>query len=110
VSTLSLRGDLRLEGGSLTVRDGRLASLESDAHADVQVDAANCAVIPGFVDCHTHLPFAGWRADEYEQKVTGIPGRAHPVPLRPQPGSGRVRVRRARLCASRPGVAALVTA
>jgi imidazolonepropionase len=25
------------------------------------------------VDCHTHLPFAGWRAEEYEQKVTGVP-------------------------------------
>jgi imidazolonepropionase len=30
-------------------------------------------VIPGFVDCHTHLPFAGWRASEYEMKVTGVP-------------------------------------
>jgi imidazolonepropionase len=30
-------------------------------------------VLPGFVDCHTHLPFAGWRAAEYEQKVTGVP-------------------------------------
>jgi imidazolonepropionase len=25
------------------------------------------------VDCHTHLPFAGWRAEEYERKVTGVP-------------------------------------
>ena len=33
--------------------------------------AARCC--PGFVDCHTHLPFAGWRAEEYEQKVTGVP-------------------------------------
>ena len=32
-----------------------------------------CAVVPGFVDCHTHLPFAGWRAEEYEMKVTGVP-------------------------------------
>ena len=30
-------------------------------------------MLPGFVDCHTHLPFAGWRAEEYEQKVTGVP-------------------------------------
>jgi imidazolonepropionase len=28
-------------------------------------------VVPGFVDCHTHLPFAGWRADEYELRVAG---------------------------------------
>src|SRR5439155_4108471 len=29
------------------------------------------AVIPGFVDCHTHLPFFGWRADEFEARLTG---------------------------------------
>jgi imidazolonepropionase len=38
----------------------------------LQVDAGGCAVVPGFVDCHTHLPFAGWRAEEYEMKVTGV--------------------------------------
>jgi imidazolonepropionase len=29
------------------------------------------AVIPGFVDCHTHLPFYGWRADEFAAKLSG---------------------------------------
>src|SRR5919108_4023333 len=29
-------------------------------------------VIPGFVDCHTHLPFFGWRADEYEARLAGV--------------------------------------
>jgi imidazolonepropionase len=29
-------------------------------------------VIPGLVDCHTHLPFAGWREREYAQKVAGV--------------------------------------
>ncbi|MBI4261081.1 MAG: imidazolonepropionase [Actinobacteria bacterium] len=29
------------------------------------------AVVPGFVDCHTHLPFAGWRADEWEARLLG---------------------------------------
>jgi imidazolonepropionase len=29
------------------------------------------AVVPGFVDCHTHLPFFGWRADEFEAKLAG---------------------------------------
>jgi len=28
-------------------------------------------VVPGFVDCHTHLPFFGWRADEFEARLTG---------------------------------------
>jgi imidazolonepropionase len=28
-------------------------------------------ISPGFVDCHTHLPFFGWRADEYEARLGG---------------------------------------
>ncbi|HSJ49757.1 MAG TPA: imidazolonepropionase [Actinomycetota bacterium] len=28
-------------------------------------------IAPGFVDCHTHLPFVGWRADEYEARLAG---------------------------------------
>ncbi|HET9723743.1 MAG TPA: imidazolonepropionase [Actinomycetota bacterium] len=28
-------------------------------------------ITPGFVDCHTHLPFVGWRADEFEARLTG---------------------------------------
>jgi imidazolonepropionase len=66
-------GDLRLDAGSLAARDGRIAALEADASADLRVDASGCALLPGFVDCHTHLPFAGWRAEEYEMKVTGVP-------------------------------------
>jgi imidazolonepropionase len=66
-------GELRADPGSVAVRDGRIAAFEADAGADVRIDARGCAVIPGFVDCHTHLPFAGWRAEEYEQKVTGVP-------------------------------------
>jgi imidazolonepropionase len=28
-------------------------------------------VVPGFVDCHTHLPFFGWRADEFQARLAG---------------------------------------
>jgi imidazolonepropionase len=28
-------------------------------------------ILPGFVDCHTHLPFVGWRADEFEARLQG---------------------------------------
>lgn len=34
-------------------------------------DAGGCAVFPGLVDCHTHLAFGGWRADEFEQRIQG---------------------------------------
>jgi imidazolonepropionase len=29
-------------------------------------------ITPGFVDCHVHLPFYGWRADEFEARASGI--------------------------------------
>jgi imidazolonepropionase len=35
------------------------------------VDAKFCAVTPGFLDAHTHLPFAGSRAVEFEQRIAG---------------------------------------
>ncbi len=28
-------------------------------------------MIPGLVDCHTHLAFGGWRAEEFEQRIQG---------------------------------------
>ncbi|HEY4827170.1 MAG TPA: hypothetical protein VIH85_10390, partial [Solirubrobacteraceae bacterium] len=67
--------ELRLDPGGITVDndDGTIAALEPTADADVHVDATGCTLLPGLVDCHTHLPFAGWRALEYEQKVTGVP-------------------------------------
>jgi imidazolonepropionase len=71
-----LRGDdlsrQTLGPGGLAVSDGVIAALEPDPRAELTVDATGCAVVPGFVDCHTHLPFAGWRAGEYEQKRRGV--------------------------------------
>jgi imidazolonepropionase len=39
----------------------------------VVVDAGGRAVIPGFVDSHAHLVFAGDRADEFEARMSGVP-------------------------------------
>lgn len=36
------------------------------------IDAGGRLVIPGLVDCHTHLAFGGWRADEFEQRLRGL--------------------------------------
>jgi imidazolonepropionase len=65
--------ELSLEPGSVCIRDGLIVALDEDAEAELAIDASGGALLPGFVDCHTHLPFAGWRAEEYEQKVTGVP-------------------------------------
>lgn len=39
--------------------------------ADERIDAQHGAVIPGFVDSHTHLVFAGERSDEFEARMAG---------------------------------------
>ena len=44
----------------------------ADGLADVEPEwFEGCTIAPGFVDCHTHLPFAGWRADEFEARLSG---------------------------------------
>lgn len=39
--------------------------------ADERVDASGAAVIPGFVDSHSHLVFAGDRAEEFRARMAG---------------------------------------
>ncbi len=36
-------------------------------------DAKGMLVVPGLVDCHTHLAFGGWRTDEFEMRALGRP-------------------------------------
>ncbi|MDP1849386.1 MAG: imidazolonepropionase [Solirubrobacteraceae bacterium] len=41
--------------------------------ADERIDAGGRCVIPGFVDSHTHLVFAGERGDEFAARMAGAP-------------------------------------
>ncbi len=63
--------ELSAEPGSVMIASGAIAGFDRWPDARLQVDARGCAVIPGFVDCHTHLPFAGWREREYELRIGG---------------------------------------
>ena len=63
---------------ALFVKDGRVAA--AGAYADLRsriapdttvIDAEGRCMTPGFVDAHTHLVFAGNRADEFEERIAG---------------------------------------
>jgi imidazolonepropionase len=45
--------------------------LPGDYRPVERIDAGGRLVTPGLVDCHTHLAFAGWRADEFERRILG---------------------------------------
>jgi len=63
-----------LHDAAVLVEDGRIAwvgpAAEAPAAAEV-VDAAGRAVVPGFVDSHSHLVFGGDRAAEFEARMAG---------------------------------------
>jgi imidazolonepropionase len=59
---------------ALVIEDGRVVAVErAGAHGDEHIDAGGRCVIPGFVDSHTHLVFAGDRADEFAARMAGAP-------------------------------------
>jgi imidazolonepropionase len=62
---------------ALVMAGDRVESVErAGAAADDRIDAAGRCVIPGFVDSHTHLVFAGDRADEFAARMAGRPYEA----------------------------------
>lgn len=50
---------------------GPEAELPAEFSAAEVLDAGGRLVVPGLVDCHTHLAFAGWRGDEFVQRIQG---------------------------------------
>jgi imidazolonepropionase len=66
-----------LDNGAVSVRNGRIdwvgstAELPAVSGAEV-IDASGKVVLPGFVDSHTHLIFAGTREDEFELRLQGV--------------------------------------
>jgi imidazolonepropionase len=61
---------LVFEGGVVT------AVGSAGVDADERIDAGGRCVIPGFVDSHTHLVFAGDRAEEFAARMAGAPYEA----------------------------------
>ncbi len=65
-----------LHDAALVVEDGRVAWVgpaRQAPAADTAHDVGGRAVVPGFVDSHAHLVFAGDRAEEFAARMTGTP-------------------------------------
>ncbi|MCI4368600.1 MAG: imidazolonepropionase [Thermoplasmata archaeon] len=69
-----------IDGGALAVRDGRFVFVGREStlrrlvrlrRGGATIDAEGGVVVPGFVDPHTHVLFAGHRAHEVPLKIRG---------------------------------------
>ncbi len=66
-----------IPNGAVAIREGRIldvgpsAELRSQVRAAQTLYAGGSLIMPGFVDPHTHLVWAGDRADEFEMRVAG---------------------------------------
>jgi len=63
----------------IVVRDGRVAFVGREAGIDAALrasiaddfDAHGATALPGFIDSHTHIPFAGYRETEFNRRLQG---------------------------------------
>ncbi|MBI1794261.1 MAG: imidazolonepropionase [Chloroflexi bacterium] len=68
-----------IENGAVVMRDEKIVAvgptdeLRASYKDEPTLDASGCVVMPGFVDPHTHLIWAGDRAGEFEMKMAGRP-------------------------------------
>ena len=66
-----------IDNGAVAVADGRVAWVgrAADLPAGTAGESRSCDghwLTPALIDCHTHLVFAGDRAAEYEQRLSGV--------------------------------------
>jgi imidazolonepropionase len=71
------QGDNHVIEGAALAYDERIRwvgpawELPADFSSWTREDAGDKLVIPGLVDCHTHLAFGGWRGDEFALRAKG---------------------------------------
>lgn len=65
-----------IEDAAILIRDGRIVWVGPRQEAPADARPINCGgrlATPGLIDCHTHLVYGGNRANEFEQRLTGVP-------------------------------------
>ena len=64
-----------IEQGAVAISEGKITwvgKAEQAPQAKAVIDAESKFLSPALIDCHTHLVFAGSRANEFEQRLTGV--------------------------------------
>jgi imidazolonepropionase len=109
--SVSSPGSFDTMAGAAVVLDAGLVAWTGSAGeapaADEVVDAAGRAVLPGFVDSHAHLVFAGERGAEFAARMAGLPytagGIRSTVAATRAASDGELRVNLARLASEMLG-------
>lgn len=66
-----------IENGAIAIDKGKIvtigetSTLLNDYQSENVIDATGKSIIPGLVDCHTHVPHAGNRYHEFEMRIQG---------------------------------------
>ncbi len=50
---------------------GHITDMPTQYQDEPAIDCTHQLIVPGLVDCHTHLCFGGWRSDEFELRLRG---------------------------------------
>lgn len=70
-------GTAEVERAAVAFTDGVIrwvgpeAAIPSEWAGEERLSAGGGLVVPGLVDCHTHVVFGGWRAEEFEARLSG---------------------------------------
>jgi imidazolonepropionase len=76
----AMRDLQRIDNGAVAIKDGKIAAVGRRAEIEAEVapspettivDAGGGIVVPGLIEPHTHLLFAGSRVDEFHMRVAG---------------------------------------
>src|SRR5258708_16337736 len=76
-----------IDGGVIVVRGSHFAFAGPEVHIPTDVrasitedfDARRATALPGFVDTHTHIPFAGFRESEFNRRLQREPHQHIPA-------------------------------
>ncbi|WP_367355665.1 imidazolonepropionase [Mesotoga sp.] len=67
MSSLEIKHDV-----NIAIDGGKISYVGQEfVKADQYIDGSQLVVIPGFVDCHTHIPFVGSRSGEFIMRLSG---------------------------------------